>query len=178
MSGLHEPQDPSSAGRQRLVRWVRPTWYRQIFELWAGDERFVTLRWLHTWHSIAQAETPQGTWRFERRGVWRHQISITDTGTGMPLARVEQRGTGNAQLTLPTTAEVIVWQKTNFWGTRWEWARADGTPLIRYRRRYMALAEAEVVDPSIAPMTEPRTMLLLTVGWYLLWLRIRGSSNG
>jgi hypothetical protein len=76
---------------------------------------------------------------------------------------------------------VFRWERANFWGSRYKLSDADGNHLVEYRLRdidklsnlFKRRAFVEIY-PQAYGLTE--LPLLVSLGWYLMTLRLRGIS--
>ena len=116
---------------QELV-WCQNRAARDEHELRAGETLVATLRQPSVWRSAAAATTANGSWTFDRVGIWRMTSTIRDAGTGAELGRFEPRWTGTGLLNLASGARYR-WDKANFWATQYVWRDDLGQDLVRFR---------------------------------------------
>jgi len=157
----------SEAGGREL-NWTQTDFRGREYELRAGDEVVAKLR--RHGGSLAVAETAEGRWSFERP-VWRRsRVSVRDLGTGTDIATFRYGWTGDGTLEMSWGGR-FQWTAANFWRSRWEWRRADGTSLARFKSRQgLAKIEGRVEIEQTAPD------LLVLLGWYLVMMRPRDST--
>lgn len=110
------------------------------------------------------AETPDGSWRFQRRGVFRPVVHVIDAAHGVQVATMRRRLGGEGRLEGPGLRRCR-WGKENFWGRIWTWRGEDGAALATFvnggfRPRF-------VVDPERRAGRYQELPLLLTLGCYL-----------
>ncbi|MCI4369632.1 MAG: hypothetical protein L3K09_08755, partial [Thermoplasmata archaeon] len=75
------------AGTQTL-RWVRDEGHPEGFDLLAGDEPVVHLRWKHRGGSLALAETGRGVWSLKRLGLLQPHVTVRGSEKEVDLARL------------------------------------------------------------------------------------------
>lgn len=62
------------------LQCTQPSVWKQEFELNAGDTRLGSFRFRDVFKWRAEAESSEGTWTFERRGLWKPRVIIRDHG--------------------------------------------------------------------------------------------------
>jgi hypothetical protein len=160
--------------RGQQLRWARPHRFRRYYELHAGTTVVATLHWTSGSLYTAIAETAGPRWRFESAGVFRNRVVTLTEGGSHELADFEITANGGF-LKLHSPRTTYIWRKPTFWGSEWLWLRADGTTVMRYRRKwYWSSAELVDLDPH-APVT-PDVPLLVTLGFYLIVL-VRAAAR-
>jgi hypothetical protein len=157
----------------QLLAWTQTDYCHGEYKLRAGDETVATLCWREG--SLAIAETADGRWSFERPGFRRSRVSIRIAGFGTEIAVFSSSWIGGGTLEL-VGGRLFYWSATNLWRSRWVWREADGKELVRFRSR-QRLRLSGLVERSQSAATLPELDLLVTLGWYLLVMRLQDSTT-
>lgn len=145
-----------SSGQE--LQWVHPNLLSSEYELRAGVELFARLHWQGALTTRVHAETADGSWMIERRGI-RQTMSVLEFDTQTELATITRGMSGQASLLFADGREYR-WQCTSFWRDVWTWVNTEGTPLLHLKRgTHLQLEPAVQGLPDLA--------LLTTLGWYL-----------
>lgn len=150
------------------LSWEPSQTAKYTYELRAGDEVLATLRQESRWGQRRVAETAEGAWIFDKRGVWRPQTLILDVGSGAEAARLARSGwSGKATLDLPSGRHYL-WRATNIWRSRWEWQDTQGLSLARMtmKQGFAKTRGTVEIDPLAA--ATPDLALLVPLGWHLM----------
>jgi hypothetical protein len=140
------------------LQWVHPNLLRSEYELRAGDKVLARLHWKGTLTARVHAETTDGSWMIERKGI-RQTITVVALDAHTELATIKRGMSGQATL-LFADAHEYKWHCTSFWHDVWTWVHTEGTPLLHLKRGVHVHLEPAAHDlPDLA--------LLTTLGWYL-----------
>jgi hypothetical protein len=140
------------------LQWVHPHLLRSEYELRAGDEALARISSKGTFSSEVYVETPDGTWKIERKGLGRTiRVLLPDTDT--ELATIKREGGDQASLVFPD-GRAYRWQRTRFWHDDWTWLTNEGTPVLHVKG-------GEHIQLEPAAQSLPEFALLITLGWYL-----------
>jgi len=140
------------------LQWIHPHRLRPEYELRAGDEVLARLSSKGAFSSRVRAETADGLWMFERKGL-RQTTTIQALNAHTELASVKRGMSGQATLQFPDGREYR-WQCSSFWHDVWLWLNDEGTPLFHLKRGTQVQLEPAAHDL-------PELALLTTLGWYL-----------
>lgn len=139
-------------------------------ELVVGETRIASMVW-RGWFSVEATGTIAGIeWVFDRPGFFNRQVEVRTAGAAEPEAIYSPHWTSTSGTLDLSGGRTYGWQSTNFWGTRWQWEDASGTPLVRFvhlRGIFRQEATVELLNSDLAPRTRA---LLLLLGWYLISL--------
>lgn len=159
----------------REARWIQPRALKMEYELRDDDIVHATLRFRSSFKSIADAESPEGRWTFDRTGVWKPRVGVMGPAGSPALAELRYdfwRLVGHLQLADGRTFTA----RSNFWLTRYEIKAPDGSPVVRLRRISGLLRASATLDVP-APATVVREHpWLVAFAWYLCVLAQRDSS--
>ena len=140
------------------LQWTHPNLLSSEYELRAGEEVLARLHWKGALTSRVHAETADGSWVVERKGI-RQTITVLALDAYTELATITRGMSGQATLLLADGREYR-WQSTSFWRDVWTWVNSEGTPLLHVKRGAHVQLESAAHDlPDLA--------LLTTLGWYL-----------
>jgi hypothetical protein len=140
------------------VEWVHPHRLRSEYELRAGDELFARLSWKGAFPASVQAETSEGTWVIERKGL-RQTITLRLLGAHSAPPSLKRGGSGQATLRFPD-GRAYTWQCTSGWHGVWAWHTPEGTTLLHLTRGRQVHLEPAARDL-------PELAILAVLGWYL-----------
>jgi len=159
----------------RHLHWTQTRLFDSTYDLCEDDEHFARLTFRTTFGSFARLETAAVAWTFKRVGFWRTRATVRQEGSETDLAAFEHATwTGGGSLKLADGRAIHV--TTNFWHTRIEFQREDGTPLFRYETEgFMRLGASLEVLPAGAAM--PELPWLLGFGWYLVVMTHHDSAS-
>jgi hypothetical protein len=125
----------------------------------------------------ARAETADGRWLFQPRGLFRRGVIVLAEGAETPLAtfhRYWRRGVVRFQ-----DGRELIWRRESFWSRTWLFEDAGGGVLMRFRRR-LSFPRARTgleLDSSAGRVAE--VPLLACLGWFLQILaRRRAAARG
>jgi len=156
--------------------WAKPRWWRREYELRAGERVIGGLRWESGWRSMAVAEVEGMRWRFARKGAFRTRVVATDAASGLEVASYESGWNGGGALFLPD-GRTYGLRRVGFWRMAWEWRRADGAPIMRFRRRSAWSGREELVEILDPDAAGAETTLLVALGWYLILLAQAAAAS-
>lgn len=158
------------------VRWEKPSFWKQDFELRAhSGEVIATIRRPRWWSSLAEVEGVGCRWTFERKGFWQRRVEIHSVGTGDRAAVFYYNWSGAGRLEYPD-GRVFHWKQGNFWGTKWVWTDETGQPLVGFHTRGGLKLNADIsLDAALEDAKAPT--LLIFLGWYLIVKHYEDSSS-
>jgi hypothetical protein len=140
------------------LQWVHPNLLTAQYDLRAGDEVLARLHWKGALTSQVVAETADGSWVIERKGI-RQIITVVALDVQTELATIKSGMSGQATLLFADGREYR-WQCTSFWRDVWTWVNTEGTSLLHLKRG------AKVhLEPAAQGL--PDLALLTALGWYL-----------
>src|SRR5205085_1206053 len=140
------------------LQWVHPNRLRAEYELRAGEEVLARLHWKGALTSRVLAETADGSWAIERKGITQ-SITVLALDADRELATITRGISGQATLLFADGREHR-WQSTSFWRDVWTWVNSEGTPLLHLKR-------GAHVQLEPAAQGLPELVLLTALGWYL-----------
>jgi hypothetical protein len=148
------------------LHWAQPRLFESSYELVSGDDVVATLTFRSTFGSFATAKTAGGSWTFKRVGFWQTRATVREEGGPNDLAVFEHNTwSGGGTLTIAGGQAIRV--TTNFWQSRIEFQREDGTALVRYLTEGFMRHGAEMeIEPAGSGLRE--LPWLLCFGWYLV----------
>lgn len=146
----------------------------QEHELRADGEVVATLRWRGD--SLAVADTARDRWSFERPVLRRSPVSVRAVASGAEIAAFGSGWAGGG--TLETSrGRRFVWSPANFWRSRWEWRRDDGTPLVVFESKRRMVKFEGWVRTGEAALILAELDLLVMLGWYLTVMRAKDGTT-
>ena len=155
-------------------QWVQPKAMPNRFEMRSGEKIFATLAFSRWKNMLAQAESADGQWTFERVGTLNHRVLIRRAGEDTKLGEYAYVYQRNGRLEL--AGAIYCWKATNFWATQFNWLGPDDQPLIHYRlgvkdsrfSDWFKIQSRMEIYPAVALLPDPS--LLVLCGWYLMVL--------
>jgi hypothetical protein len=163
------------AGQQ--LKWVQPSIRNRVYELRAGDELVARLCWERGRGSPVSAETADGSWTFQREGLFQQRVTVGVGGAETNIAVFKPGWTGSGVLEF-VDGRSFRWGPTNFWYNQWAWEYAGGGQLVQLRNDFGLLRTEGHVE--VAPLAQalPELPLLSLLGWYLMLLNVQDSAAG
>jgi len=151
------------------LRWLRRNEKPLEFELLAGEQSVLTLRWNSGTGTLATAESAGGTWTLKRVGFLNPQVSVRVPGSTDDVARlsvhlnyhrIEIRGGPSFRF---HRAGVLV--------PAWKVTEESGREVLHIEpvREGRKLMGGAVLAPEFAPALEG-FLLLVLVSWYFITL--------
>ena len=125
------------------LRWVQPSIFKEVFELRSGDECAATLQFPKFFSRTARAESEDGCWTLEERGVWKPSIVVKQCNEEQALATVTLK---NFSRVTPFSVD----QKrtfritSNFWRSHYSITTDMGEPLVSLKIKHFAKHSSEV----------------------------------
>jgi hypothetical protein len=111
------------------LNWTQPNAFKSVFELRFGGELVATLRFPKFLSTLAQAESEEGCWTFERVGFWKSRIIVRACGADSDLAvYIHNAWKGGGTLELSGGRKVAV--AANVWKSTLEFRAEAGETLI------------------------------------------------
>jgi hypothetical protein len=139
------------------------------------DERLATLKLRGFWEGEAGFESADGSWLIRREGTFTRRLSVLDPASGAEIARFQGRWFGRGTLTLAGGDE-LEWRPLNLWWGDWAFARENGEPVMRFRRRLALLRDRWAVTFEDASLPPRHLATLAAVGCFVLAkMRRRGA---
>jgi hypothetical protein len=156
------------------LKWVQTSaWNTRNHEL--RDENgdvMATMRQPSLWRSQVEIEAVGNRWTFERKGFWRYHVEIRSTGTDEQPARFTYR---DRMLEFPD-GRVYYWKQSSFWGSKWVWTDAQGTPILGFQSQGTFRYSSDIaLDEEVASMKS--LPMLVFLGWYLILMYYADSSS-
>jgi len=162
---------------QRLI-WQKDGTKRNAYELRAGAQTLANLSFEKGLSgTLATAEAAETLLTFKRTGMWYPNVTVRLASSETEIANFEPRGWGSEGVLLMNQGQSFRWGNEGFWRPEYLWLQPDGTPLIRFHNRdeWNSVKGQLEIMPAAKNLTE--TPLLVTLGWYLIILGMRDSSN-
>jgi hypothetical protein len=139
------------------LRWVRPHFFQNMYELRAGDEAVATVRCVGVFrtYDVGVAEGQQ--WTFRRAGsVWKSWTAIYSgevqevNEQTQPVATYT-RVRGGGQLTF-SDGRSYTWTAVSRWRSIWAWTGPDGVPLLTMKTSKRLTIAPEAIDLPELPL--------------------------
>lgn len=158
------------------LKWVKTgTWWQEYELRNQDDEVLAKLKRPRWWNYYAEVDAVGNRWSFERKGFWRPTIIVKTIGTGEESAKFHYEFY-DGRLQFPD-GRVYHWKQSDWWGSKWTWTEADGTPVIGFKAGGFLQINSEIsIDPEFAVNT-PSLALLIYLGWYLVTLYYEEASS-
>ncbi|MBF8249199.1 MAG: hypothetical protein HW374_1999 [Bacteroidetes bacterium] len=113
----------------RELQWVHPSIFKRTYELRAGDIVVARMEWKKFFAMEAKAESADGCWNFEQKGILKSEVAVRLCDSKEPLAIFQEtRFKKEQKLSLPHGRFVTL--KPNFWRTTYTLASETGEPLV------------------------------------------------
>lgn len=164
------------------LHWVQPKAMERRFDLMGVTQRFATLEFPSAFGSLASAWTADGAWTYKRVGFFSPRVTVRVEGSENDLAIYRPRWTGMQGTLEFAGGQGYVWNTVNFWGTRFQFADANGQPVIAFQTGvgegkfsdfFKTQAQVEI-DPGA--LGNPDLPVLATIGFYLIILHHDDSA--
>jgi hypothetical protein len=157
------------------IQWVQPKVMHPQYELRAREQVCATMVIPKWYQPLAQAESVDGQWTFERVGSLNPRVLIRRAGEGTKLGMYVYTQRGEGRLELASGAQYR-WKSTNLWATQFNWLQPNDQPLIHYRlgvqdnqlSDWFKIQSRVQISPEAAQL--PELYLLVLLGWYLMLL--------
>jgi hypothetical protein len=158
----------------RELHWVQPQAFKMNFELQTAQGTLATLNFKGWLNTLAEGESGDGTWLFNRPGFWQNRVTIQDAKTGSEVAVFRRnlwKGGGTLEVGYGRTIAVT----TNFWQTRLVFQSESGIPILVYDIKGVFRTSASLtIEPHAAQV--PELAWLVMLGWYLVVMMRRDSA--
>lgn len=154
-----------------ILTWVKLKSGYRNFELRFGEEAVGTLQWKSRWRSRAAAETADGSWAFDRKGVLKQKVTINSPG-GEEVAVFHPNWKDGGSLEFPDGRK-FQWVRSSFWHDEYAFATMDGQEILHLERlrglKHIVKEESQVeIVPDWLGIRE--LSLLVSLAWYLTLL--------
>lgn len=166
----------------QALYWVQPKAMEKRFELRSADQQYAALHFPSAFGSLATASTMDGTWTYKRVGFFSTRITVRAEGSETDLAIFKPKWTGTHGVLEFAMGQTYLWNTANFWGTRFQFTDANGSPLVNFHLGaddwklsdiFKTQARMEINPGAVGIADLP---ILATIGFYLLILYQEDSS--
>ena len=164
----------SMVGRE--LHWVQPSIFRREYELRAGDILVARMEWVKFLGMVARAESGDGCWLFDRKGMWSPKIVVRTCGEETPIATFVEKWFGKKQpVVLPSGETLIV--KSDLFGWKSTLETTTGEPLVQVKRHgfFSGLYDVDLRRRGASYKEFPWLVMLL---WYLVLQARRRAHAG
>ena len=157
------------------LEWVQRDAFRRVHQLILNGREISALRFEKSLGSLATGECGPSTWTFKRTGFLSPRVSVREAGSDTDIAIFTPSWTGSGWVAFSSGKRYHL-RPTNFWGSEWAFATADGTPVIAVRGPHGFCKQGgyATVAQSVAGLPEAPVLLLLI--WYLRLLMNEDAS--
>lgn len=159
---------------QRPLVWAQPRAFKSIYELRAEDEVLATLRWEQKNRVVA--ESAEGTWTFQRTGIFRQTVTVRTPGSEAEIAVLRPNWKGEGALEGPAGRRYL-WKKISFWSYNWMFTAETGAPLLRLKTKPYLFRSAADLEIDYSAVSLSDLSLLAALGWYLMLLAAQDAST-
>jgi hypothetical protein len=143
-----------------------------------AGEPYATLVWRagFTMRAPAEAQSGDGSWRFEPQGLLQRHVVVVAAGGETPVAALK-RYLRRGVLRFEDGRE-FVWRRNAFWSPSWRFEDSNGMPAVRFQWKFSVPRSTMRVEfeSSAAPAAD--RALLACLGWYLVLLSRRRAVHG
>ena len=158
-----------------MLAWRQPSGWSRKFELRSGETLVATLEFQSAFGSLAVGTVSDAQWTLKRQGFFNPQATIRKAGSDENLGVYTPNWTGHKGVLTLNDGSSLRLKSTNFWGWEWAWHDEADKPLVRFHNRGLLRHGADVeVEPEAR--RRPDLSLLVTLGWYLLFLYQQDSA--
>ena len=159
----------SMVGRE--LQWVQPSIFKRKYELCAGDMVIARMEWMKLLGMAAKAESADGCWMFDQKGIWKSEVTVRKCDHDEPLLTIEEERFKRTQkLVLPDKRLVIL--KSNFWRTTFTLETDTQEPLAILRKHGIFWSKFDV-ELRRRGTSFPEFPWLVLLMWYLVLVAIR-----
>jgi hypothetical protein len=159
------------------LHWRRGTLH--TYRLEAGEEALALVSFERLTDSAALAETAEGCFSFQRRGVWQPQVFVHRCGADEELAVFEPHLWNRDGMLIGLHGPRFRWSHADQPQAGWRWQELTGRPLLHFSQVICSgergMAGLMSVEPTVTALDA--LPLLATLGWYLLVLYERGTTR-
>ena len=141
------------------------------FELRDGGEPAASLVFDSAATTRATAETPEGTWTFERPGLLSGAVHVREAGADLDMAVFHPGLLGPGHLRF-ANGVTFTWHHHGLGPGAWSFRGEGGETLVVLRQGGGPGAPEALVEIPSAGRFMPRVPLLATLGWYLILLHL------
>jgi hypothetical protein len=159
----------SMVGRE--LQWVQPSFFKRMYELRSGDIVVAKMEWAKFLGMAVKAESADGCWMFDQKGLWKSQITAKKCDQDEALMTVEEERFKRTQkLTLSDGRHVTL--KSNFWRTTFTLETDTHEPMAIVRKHglFSTKFDVELRRKGTSFREFPWLVLLM---WYLVLVAIR-----
>ncbi len=166
----------SSITTQELY-WVQPKAMEKQFELRSAEQQYASLHFPSAFGSRAIASTADGIWTYKRVGFFNTRVTARVEGSETDLAVYRPKWTGMQGILEIASGQTYLWNTTNFWATRFQFADANGNPLVTFQSgaedwKISNFFKTQVrMEIDRGAVGVPNLPLLATIGFYLIILQ-------
>ena len=159
----------SMVGRE--LQWVQPSIFKREYELRAGDIVVAKLGWVKFLGMTVKAESADGCWMFDQKGVWKSELTVRKCDQDEPLLSMkEERFKRTQKIELSEDRHVTL--KSNFWRTTFSLETETREPLVIVRKHGFFSTKFDVELRRRGTSLQELPWLLLFM-WYFILVSIR-----
>lgn len=156
------------------LTWVQPSAFKSHYELRFGDELIGTLRFPKFLSSLAEAETADGRWTFQRVGFWKKRTVVRASSAAADLAvYVPNVWRGGGTLEVEGGSKYML--EVSRWRSTVEFKTETGESLIHMKNRGVFRHSASVQMYRKALQT-PELSWMVPLGLYLFVMMQRDTA--
>lgn len=158
------------------LRWVRPSIFKQVYELRDGEECIATLKFPKVFSRLARPECGEGCWTLEQQGIWKPRILVKECDSEDPVATMTQKHFSRVtKFTLPKWRTIRI--TANIWRSAYSMTTDMGEPLVSLKVKHFAKYAADV-ELDRKGESVPELPWLLFLLWYLVIINQRRAAAG
>lgn len=150
---------------QIKVRQEKGSWLRRSFSFLDNDVIVATLKYDNSYANKAHASVSGKDYSIQRRGFWRHYLTISSSKFRQNEIRVDLNWRGSMEIK-DSNGQRFVFKSKGLWKPRWKWFDGHERTLIEIRSNQFSKKSRGIVDVNYPEMED--TLLWIVISWFVI----------
>lgn len=157
------------------MQCIQPSMWKLEFEIRAGEEVVGTIRFPSVLNRKAEAESADGRWIIEDKGIFRQKLFVSRADDQQPIA--DHVFTPFGQNVIRLSATRILRFKRDFWKREYSLTTDMNMPLLKLKEHLRLKGEFEIIVDRRAETTEEFPWLFFLVVYIAISNRRRRRAG-
>lgn len=163
--------------KNEQLKLVQPSIWKRVYQLLAGDDILMTMRYPKWYSSEPTVEGFGETWELSKPSFWRSELEIKKQHNQLPFAKYEPEGwKGSGVFGLPNGERIEY--RFDFWKNANELYSQQKIRLVSFKRESIFKGAINVTLEYESSLLEKNPWIIMAVYHFILERRQRANGAG